>query len=360
MEGERIHFPLAFVSGKGHRLNSCEHFLISFPPFADFAGQTGVVCDTHVKTVETQSANGKETTNIVSKPFDETLKHLLEAQPSAWLDFVGVSGTAEVIDADLSTLAAEADKVLRVTAVQPSAKSGRQARTSAKTSLLHLEFQSSYDAELGERTLLYNVLLLARHKLPVRSVVILLRKKADGPRMTESVVHSDPDDGEPLLLFRYRIVRLWERSVESLLAGALSILPLALLAAVARADLPEVVRRMSVRLRAEATPSQAQELWSAAYILMGLKYDSAFATQLLKGVQGMEDSVTYQDIIRKGKSEGKAEEARSLLMRLGSKRYGTPDAATQSALDAILSLERLELLVERLLEVESWQELLRS
>ena len=117
---------------------------------------------------------------------------------------------------------------------------------------------------------------------------------------------------------------------------------------------------MSVRLRAEATPSQAQELWSAAYILMGLKYDSAFATQLLKGVQGMEDSVTYQDIIRKGKSEGKAEEARSLLMRLGSKRYGTPDAATQSALDAILSLERLELLVERLLEVESWQELLRS
>ena len=156
MEGERIHFPLAFVSGKGHRLNSCEHFLISFPPFADFAGQTGVVCDTHVKTVEPQSANGKETTNIVSKPFDETLKHLLEAQPSAWLDFVGLSGMAEVIDADLSTLAAEADKVLRVTAVQPSAKSGRQARTSAKTSLLHLEFQSSYDAELGERTLLYN------------------------------------------------------------------------------------------------------------------------------------------------------------------------------------------------------------
>ena len=120
---------------------------------------------------------------------------------------------------------------------------------------------------------------------------------------------------------------------------------------------------MSVRLRAEATPSQAQELWSAAYILMGLKYDSAFATQLLKGVQGMEDSVTYQDIIRKGKLEGKlegrAEEARNILLRLGGKRYGTPDAATQSALDAILSLERLELLVERLLEVESWQELLR-
>ena len=124
---------------------------------------------------------------------------------------------------------------------------------------------------------------------------------------------------------------------------------------------------MSVRLRAEATPSQAQELWSAAYILMGLKYDSAFATQLLKGVQGMEDSVTYQEIIRKGKREGKlegklegrAEEARNILLGLGGKRYGTPDAATRSALDVILSLERLEFLVERLLEVESWQELLR-
>ncbi len=313
---------------------------------------------------ETYTGCWKETTHIVSKPFDETLKHLIEAQPNAWLEFVGLTGSAEVIDADLSTLAAEADKVLRVTAGKPSATSGRQTHASAKTSLLHLEFQSSYDAELGERILLYNVLLLARHKLPVRSVLILLRKKADGPKMTGSVVHRDPKDGEPIHSFHYRIVRLWERSVESLLAGPLAILPLAPLTSVARAELPEVVRRMTVRLRAEATSSQAQELWSAAYILMELKYDNAFATQLLKGVLGMEDSVTYQEIIRKGKLErkleGRAEEARNLLIRLGGKRYGTPDVPTQTAIDAIPSLEHLELLVERLLEVESWQELLSS
>jgi hypothetical protein len=63
----------------------------------------------------------------MSNPFDETLKHLVETQPSAWLEYVGMPGRqAEVIDADLSTLTAEADKVIKVRA--------------RKSSLVHLEW----------------------------------------------------------------------------------------------------------------------------------------------------------------------------------------------------------------------------
>jgi len=52
----------------------------------------------------------------MSKPFDVTLKHLVEAYAADCLDFVGLrtSQPVDVIDADLSTVMAEADKVIRV------------------------------------------------------------------------------------------------------------------------------------------------------------------------------------------------------------------------------------------------------
>ncbi len=80
----------------------------------------------------------------------------------------------------------------------------------------------------------------------------------------------------------------------------------------------------------------------------------------------MKESVTYQAILAEGeakgraegKTEGRAEEARSLVLRLGSRRFGAPGPDVEAALAAIGSVDRLEHLAERLLEVESWDELL--
>ena len=78
----------------------------------------------------------------------------------------------------------------------------------------------------------------------------------------------------------------------------------------------------------------------------------------------MRDSTTYQAILDEGRVEGelkgRAEEARQMLLRLGRKRLGKPK---QKAIDAVRSLDdvnRLELLIERLLEVNTWQELLQT
>jgi hypothetical protein len=43
---------------------------------------------------------------------------------------------------------------------------------------------------------------------------------------------------------------------------------------------------------------------------------------------------------------------------LGKKRFGPPDEETTAALNAIADLPRLEDLTDRLLDVDSWQELL--
>ena len=109
----------------------------------------------------------------MAQPFDITLKHLLEAHPADCLRLVGLPTAAaiDVIDADLATVSAEADKVFRVNDRPPW--------------LMHFELQASYDVDLPQRMLRYNVLLKNRHGLPVRSVVILLRPKADGPEMTQ-------------------------------------------------------------------------------------------------------------------------------------------------------------------------------
>ena len=74
----------------------------------------------------------------------------------------------------------------------------------------------------------------------------------------------------------------------------------------------------------------------------------------------MKESDTYQAILDEGKAEGKIEEAKGMLLRLGERRFGLPDATTRKSLEAITGLPELEQLIFRLLEVESWTELLDS
>jgi predicted transposase YdaD len=291
------------------------------------------------------------------KPFDATTRYLLEAHPDAWPRYFGLPSAwpVGVINADLSTITAEADKVLRIGAPEPW--------------LLHVELQSSYDRILPRRLLRYNVLLDLRHDLPVQSVAVLLRPGADGADLTGTLRRRLPE-GDVFHEFRYRVIRAWQQPVEQVLEGGLGALPLAPLADVSEATLPGVLRRMHERLRREASPPDAAMLWTATYLLMGLRYPREVATQLLQGVRGMRDSVTYQAILEEGKAEGiaqgKAEgeakgmtvEAKRILLRMGQKRFGPPGEAIVAAIGGITDREQAEALTERLLDVSSWDELL--
>lgn len=282
------------------------------------------------------------------QPFDASTKYLIEAQPADWLEFLDLPrADVDLIPADLSTVTAAADKVLRVQAPTPW--------------LAHVELQAGRDRELPDRHLEYNVLLKRRHGVPVRSIIVLLRPEADGPELTGLLEHWLPDEGW-YLRFRYRVVRVWEKPVEEILAGGLATLPLAPLSRVRQSALPGVIRRMAERVRQEASPADAGRLWTATYVLMGLRYRAAMIGRLLEGVRDMKESVTYQAILKEGREEGReegrAEEARALLVRLGTKRFGPPSEAARAALEAVTGIERLEGLNERVLDVESWEELL--
>jgi predicted transposase YdaD len=100
------------------------------------------------------------------------------------------------------------------------------------------------------------------------------------------------------------------------------------------------------------------------------------AKSLLKGVRNMKESVTYQAILREGKAkgraqgkaegklegrlEGKLEEAMRILVRQGRKRFGPVKADIKSQIESISEQDRLEQLIDRVLEATSRDDLIRE
>jgi predicted transposase YdaD len=290
----------------------------------------------------------------VAKQFDATLKQLVDAYAADWLTFLrprlGLPpGTAfEPLDADLSTVSPQADKLFRL--------------TGPVAGLIHLELQSSADVELPDRLLLYNVLAAHRHGGPVQTVVLLLRREANATTITGTLLRH-LTDGRQYHEFRYDVVRLWDLPAEELLAGPLGTLPLAALTDEAAATLPVVFSQIDARFAHEAGAA-AGTLRAALYVLLGLRYDRRQIDQLYRGVVGMEESVTYQAILEKGaiagEARGRREEALRLIRLFGRKKLGPLDPSTESVLVSIENLGRLERIAERIPDAASWADLLAT
>lgn len=135
-------------------------------------------------------------------------------------------------------------------------------------------------------------------------------------------------------------------------------LALAPIGNIAEGDVRSVIRRMKERLSGPKAPRRAADIWAAAYVLLGLRYSDDFAHAIFEEVLGMEESATYQAIVRRGREEGRAEGERRLLLLQSKAKFGPPDAAIQAALENINDLAQLEDLGVRLMTAASWQELL--
>jgi predicted transposase YdaD len=279
----------------------------------------------------------------MSKKYDATPKGLVEMGPADWAAFLGLPADAvEVVDADVSTVTAAADKVLRV-------------HTAAGALIQHIDFQAGPDASVPQRTHGYNALLEERHGIPVASVVFLLRPEANLRTITGLYKRCLPGKRNPYLRFRYRVIRVWRVPVDTFLKGGVSLTPFAPIGAVTAGELPGVISRMQRRLDQEPDQTLVGELWTATRVLLGLRYAPAFIETLLRGIRAMRESTTYQAILE----EGRVEEARRILLHQGELLFKRPaTAAERAALDSITDVAELERLTVRLLQVPGWSELL--
>jgi hypothetical protein len=194
-------------------------------------------------------------------PFDNTTRYLLQAYPDDWLEYLGFGdvGPVEVVDTKLTTVSTEADKVLRINQDPPW--------------VLHLEFQSSYDPTIGARIASYSTQIELRESLPVASILVLLRPRADGPANSGRHGSTVPRRRQHLR-FEYDVRRVWQEPANDLLDGPLGVVPLAPLGAVEQREIPGLIRAMDDRFEQEAALVEAGRLRVVTYTLLGLRYST--------------------------------------------------------------------------------------
>jgi chorismate mutase len=108
------------------------------------------------------------------------------------------------------------------------------------------------------------------------------------------------------------------------------------------------------RLEREVPPERARKLLTAAFLLTGLRVRRDVARQVFRGVRAMRDSDTYLAIL----DEGREEQVKKDILRLAQKRFGPADEPSKARLNGITDLERMERLLDRLLDATGWQDLL--
>jgi hypothetical protein len=213
----------------------------------------------------------------MSQPFDATLKDLVESftrDYEAQLNLGGPGPLAPLtpLNVDLSTVTASTDIVL--------------GRGNPPTAVVVLDFQSARTDDLPSRLLLYNALAYHRYRVPVHTLVVLLRPAANDRRLDEGLHYAVwPERGRTDIAFE--VVRLWEQPLERFLAGGLGTLPLAPLCQLPEGStlqeaLPGIIRRIHERLTQEARPEDGAKLWAATYVLTGLRLPRQAAAQLSK------------------------------------------------------------------------------
>jgi hypothetical protein len=110
----------------------------------------------------------------------------------------------------------------------------------------------------------------------------------------------------------------------------------------------ENIEKGIIDCSSDAFPPYDLEDWE---ILGELAPDQTAADSFAQFADG---SPAYQAIL----DEGRAQEAKRIVLLLGSQRFGPPSAPLRAALEAVSDLSQIEDVARRLLDAPSWDKLL--
>lgn len=281
----------------------------------------------------------------MGKPFDATLNALIDLRAEDWAaTFARLAGLppgpSVALDTDLATTL-QADKLFRI--------------EGPPASILHLELEANPRTGIPRELMRYNTLVDHQHDLPVSTILVLLRPKAlasDQTGIYERFAH----DGSRIAEFRYRIEKVWERSVDFWLGAGVGLAPLAMATDESNADMESALDRFRANLKATGIEGTlAKDLVSSTYFLCGLRNNKEEVKLLFRRMNMlMEASSTYQDVL----SQGGLEATRRLLTKQATKRFGPPSAEVNRTFQDITDPDRLERIGEQVFEATSWDDLL--
>jgi predicted transposase/invertase (TIGR01784 family) len=225
--------------------------------------------------------------------FDNTCKFLAETFPTdfaSWILGEPILLT-ELKPSELSTEPIRADSLIFLTSADI---------------ILHLEFQTRTDKNIAFRMLDYWVRL--RRKFPTKKIyqTVIYLCPTNSPLVLQTRYTSEQTNHQ------FQVIRLWEQSPQTLqqYQGLLPFL------ALCQTNNPEELLRQSVQqIEAIADREIQANLMAATYVISGLALDQEIINRLLRK-EIMQESVTYQEILREGKAEGKAEAARQIALNM--------------------------------------------
>lgn len=296
------------------------------------------------------------------KQFDATLNSMIDLRASQWADcFARITGSppgeCSSLDTDLATTL-QADRIFKI--------SGEHEY------LIHLELQANPRLGVPAELMRYNIFIDHQHALPVETVLILLRKKAQASDITGEFIRSSVT-GRMISRFHYHVERVWTRPISFWLDQGVGLAPLALLTDQAAVNLPRAVDRLEGCLKDHQTDDSTKfSLLSSSYILCGLRYQpQEVADSYRRFAMLLEDSTTYQEILQKGLEKG-LEKGREkgiadgiimgqarLLLQLAVEKFGSTASETERIfLDSISDPVSVEHARISLSKAQSWQECL--
>ena len=272
--------------------------------------------------------------------YDITLKFLADKFPEHFVNLIfdGFEGEVRPLDKELPANKRESDYLVKV--------KDKCAGCEDSKFILHIEFQSSHDADMPRRMMSYYARIVDKYRLSVYPVVVYMNQGNSGLDITDTYVNSMYD--EVIMRFKYRVLKVWEmdpkKIIDKHLYGLFPIIPLTkhettddkeclttCFDLVRNADIEDDVLKADISV--------------CTGILAGLKYPKELVKSLMK-VEIMQESVIYQDILSEGMKKGKKEGMEDSIISVLSTRFGNVSANLADMIHHIKNRSRLNKLLK--------------
>lgn len=283
------------------------------------------------------------------KKWDDMLKRMFAAHPEDfihWLLPFAVLLSKVPLELKTLTRTINSDSLYRIL-------------IDGKEALIHIEFQRRPQPKMVERLWEYNVLATLEYGCPVYSFVIYLTK---GGKVLEPPMMKGLERFEPIHIFRYWNIKLWELEVDTLKNADLpGILPLCLLA---QGGNQRQVAEMVFENVIHDTDLLGLSLMFASLVFNKTNDEEWLERKILMLDDLLSDSPYYQRLVRKGEEKGEEKGVRRTLRELTlaaiEKRFPDLAASAKQRVNHLQDVNLLRQLFDQIIDAQSREEAERA
>ena len=235
--------------------------------------------------------------------------------------------------------------------------------------LIHTEPQSTAQSFFPERFYKYFMLLTIKYHLPVFPIALF---SYDAPKRPEPTHYEVRCLGMTVSRFDYKVIQLnripWRRFLNQANPVASALMAKMKMTQQERPRVKLECLRMLATLKLDPARSRLIGVFADSYLKLTGAEMKAFERDFA-GLEPAEREATMELMtswersgmekgLEQGLEKGLLEGERRSLIRTGSRRFGAPDQTIQARLEAISTSDELGRLLDRLFDVESWNDLL--